>query len=421
MKKLLYITILIYSSVGFAQTGTWQQIVTSTTKDLNCIVFPSSQVGYIGGIDSLLLKTTDGGITWNKLAYNGINFFPGGDDFVKLDFINDSIGYATVGPYSGTYRTDDGGLNWTLLNVSMCYNYGLYFYADGEGFVGGSGCFQGEQIEKFSSGTSALAVINSQTLQPLDLIVDFDFIYNTNDSIGLAVSAGGRILRTTDGGLNWDTIPSSLGNLVPLTCVTIVDSNLAYVGYDYGSSGLGLLISTDGGLTWSMDPNTGTFYYPIFHDLHTTSIRKTFIGATTTTLSTGLIMELSNLNILNTYVVDEPINSMTSYNDTVIWGAGKNGYLVRMVSPNITSVNNLNVEETVALFPNPASDFFTIQFSKETKQSDIKIEVYSMDGRLIKKGEPGKNTIQISELTSGSYLVKVIKDSQILQTRLLKI
>jgi hypothetical protein len=264
-------------------------------------------------------------------------------------------------------------------------------------------------------------VINSQTLQPLDLIVDFDFIYSTNDSIGLAVSAGGRILRTSDGGFNWDTIPSSLGNLVPLTSVTIVDSNLAYVGYDNGSSGLGLLISNDGGLTWSMDINTATFYYPIFHDLHSPSIGRTFVGATTTTLNTGLIMELSNLNILNTYVVDEPILSMTSYNDTVIWGAGKNGYLVRMISPNITSVNNLNLEETATLFPNPATDFFTIQFPKGSEQSDIIIEVYSMDGRLIKKGEPGKNIIQISELTKGSYLVKVINESRIFQTRVLKL
>ncbi|MBL0342938.1 MAG: hypothetical protein IPP71_19925 [Bacteroidetes bacterium] len=327
MKKLIYLLCFLYSTGTVAQSASWLQVTTPTTKDLNCIVFPTPQVGYIGGVDSLLLKTTDGGLTWVELSYTGISFFPGGDDFMELDFITDEIGFATVGPYSGTYRTGDGGLTWTPLitSLAMCYNHGLYFFADGEGFVGGSGCFQGEQMDKFLSGIGTPVTINTPSWQATDMIVDIDFDLNFFGSVGLAVSAGGRILRTTDSGLNWDTITSPLGNLVPLTSVTIVNSNLAYAGYDNGSGIGGLLVSTNGGLTWSFDPNTATFYYPIFHDLHTTPLGTTYVGATTTTLNTGFIMESVNSNIWNLYPVNEPIYSMTSYNDTVIWGAVKMG------------------------------------------------------------------------------------------------
>lgn len=423
MKKLIYFICLLYASDSIAQTVSWQQVVTPTVKDLNCIVFPTPQVGYIGGTDSVLLKTTDGGITWNELSYNGINFFPGGDDFIELDFITDEIGFATVGPYSGTYRTEDGGLTWTSLNtnMSLCYNHGLYFFADGEGFVGGSGCFQGEQMFLFVAGTPNPVNINTPSWQASDMIVDIDFDLSVFANVGLAVSMGGRILRTTDGGFNWDTIPSPLGNQVPLTSVTIVNSNLAFAGYDNGSGGFGLLISIDGGLTWTLDPNTATFYYPIFHDLHTTPIGRTYSGATTTTLNSGLIMESVSSNVWNMYVVDEPIYSMTSYNDTVIWGVGKNGYVVRVVNPNTLSVKNLSIESTVDLFPNPVSDFFTIQFSKELENSDFVIEVYSMDGKLIKTGETGNKTILVSDLKCGNYLVKVTQGSRILSTKLIKL
>lgn len=424
MKKLLYSIFFLITTGGIAQTSTWQKVTIPTTKDLKCIVFPTPQVGYIGGTDSLLLKTVDGGLTWSNLPYSGITFLPGGDDFMALDFVTDSIGYATVGPYSGTYRTSDGGLTWTQLNTSgtLCYNHGLYFFSDGEGFVGGSGCFQGEQMDWFSLGTMAPTpvTINTPSWQSSDLIVDIDFDLNVFASVGLAVSAGGRILRTTNSGLTWDTIASPLGNQVPLTTISIVNSNLAYAGYDNGSGIGGLLVSTDGGLTWAFDLNSATFYYPIFHDLHTTPLGTTYCGATSTTLNTGLIMESVNSSGWNMYPVAEPIYSMTSYNDTVIWGAGKNGYLVRKGGSNALSVNDLSLEGRIELFPNPTSDFITVRLSKELENSAFHIEVYSSDGRLIRIARPGVKTIPISDLTCGNYIVKVRKGSMVWSTSLVK-
>lgn len=398
------------------QLATWHQVTTPTSKDLNCIVFPSPQVGYIGCTDSVLLKTTDGGKTWNKLSYAGITFLPGGDDFLELDFITENIGFATVGPYSGTYRTDDGGLNWTLLSTSLCYNQGLYFTADGEGFVGGSGCFQGEKIDRFSSGTSAPATLNTPTWDASNMIVDIDFDLSVFAAAGIAVSKGGHIFRTTDGGFNWDSIPSSLAFGVPLTSVTIVNSNLAYIGYDDSAAGFGLLKSTDGGLNWSMDINTATFYYPTFNDLHTTPQGRVYVGATPSSVTTGLIMESVDTSVWNLYNVDLPIYSISSYNDTIIWGAGKNGYLVTTANPNVLSINNVSLQESVRLYPNPANTEINIVFPSS---DNTQIEISNAMGQLLVKDQ-NKNTFDISNLTNGVYFITVKQGQQSYTQKIIK-
>jgi hypothetical protein len=237
----------------------------------------------------------------------------------------------------------------------------------------------------------------------------------------LAVSLGGRILRSIDGGFNWDTISSPLGNAVPLTSITIVDTNLAYVGYDNGSTGLGLLISTDGGLTWSLDGNTATFYYPIYHHLHTTLNGKTLAGAQSISLNTGLIMESTTSGWWNMYPMNEPIYGITSFNDTMIWAAGKNGYLVKTIDPNSVSITTIQAEESIGLFPNPTNEYLSIQFSNEAAAKEFSIEIYSMEGRLIKKGEVGKSTIQVSDLAHGEYYVKVTQNSSILTSKFVKL
>ena len=84
--------------------------------------FPSSQVGYAtiqsynsSSTQRYIVKTTDGGLTWNELPLvnNGTREF-------GIGFINDSVGW--VGGENSGYQTLNGGLTWTSANLGQYAN-----------------------------------------------------------------------------------------------------------------------------------------------------------------------------------------------------------------------------------------------------------------------------------------------------------
>ena len=82
----------------------WDEVYESPSAlfDIQMVNF---QVGYACGWDGLIVKTTDGGNTWNELSHPAP-----GKDFWSLDFINTNSGYV-VGD-STILKTTDGGNTW---------------------------------------------------------------------------------------------------------------------------------------------------------------------------------------------------------------------------------------------------------------------------------------------------------------------
>lgn len=95
---------------------------------INDLHFLNSQTGFAGGTRKLLVKTTDGGLTWNEVAMDTV------DNFHKIFFLDENLGYA-VGQriYGGMgwtvsygifMKTINGGINWTTIPVD--YNIDAY-------------------------------------------------------------------------------------------------------------------------------------------------------------------------------------------------------------------------------------------------------------------------------------------------------
>lgn len=418
--NILFATFLLVAGNSFAQPQQWTEISSGTNKKLNVIDFPSVNVGYIGGNDSLILKTTDGGRNWSEINYSGVTFFPGGEHIVNLKFVNELVGFMTVGPYSGTYKTVDGGLNWTQIqNLSMCYNHGLYFFDENNGFVGGSGCFQGELIERLSGGVWSPATINTSTWDAQNRITDIDFL---DANFGLASSRGGYILRTTDGGLNWDTIPSPApaGNLI--TSVLILSNTVALAGYNSVNVGFGLYITTDGGLSWQEDMNSATFLYPDFLCLHQSANGRVFSGGTSQNMSDGVIFEApEDLSFWTYSSVTHPINSIDSYADSIVFAVGDSGYVVTNVDPAVLSIKEeLDALQSIVLFPNPVSSILYIDLNEMVIQENSQIRILNLKGEVIlqKKFE---TSIDLSEFRTGLYILELTTDKEIIRKKISKI
>ncbi|WP_188617362.1 DUF7619 domain-containing protein [Cloacibacterium rupense] len=88
----------------------------------------------------------------------------------------------------------------------------------------------------------------------------------------------------------------------------------------------------------------------------------------------------------------------------------------------ITTVqNNLSTQEfsksEISVYPNPVKDILTFK----TKEKVKKVEIYDVNGRLIKV-ELGisNNQMNVSSLKTGTYVIKVISDKKYYQTKFIK-
>lgn len=402
MKTLISLMTILLLSSAQAQLTTWYQRTTPTDHQLNCVDFPSENIGYIGGNDTLLLKTTDGGDNWTSIDFQGVTVFGGGEHITAIQFLNDTVGYMVVGPYGGTYKTTDGGFNWTLQTVTgnFCYVDALHFFNETDGVLGGSGCFEGELIQLINAGSSSLANAESGFGGgPNSMITDFDFL---NGSLGLATSADSRIYRTTDGGANWDTIPVPVST--PLTSVKFIDDTLVYAGYDDLGGSFGLLVSTDAGASWGMDGNSATFYYPAFHEIIETNSDQIYVGAAAQ-FEPGLIMEY-NGQWWNYYNVDQPIFGMDTYSDSVVWAVGDSGYVVTNFQAGSVGLGASKKQIEFNVYPNPCQDAIAINLSGYDNDVD-ELLIFDMNGqeRLKLNGSSIQQSIDVSALSAGMYMI----------------
>lgn len=410
MKTILTLFISCSAFIGNAQFSTWNEIPSGTDKHLNVIEFASPMVGYIGGNDSLLLKTTDGGFTWNPHPYSGVSFASGGEHIVNLKFTNENVGYMMVGPYGLTYKTTDGGSTWSPLTFTgvMCYNHAMYMFSTDNGIFGGSGCFQGEHLEVMTNAVLTESVVNTPSWDASDYVLDIDFLDANN---GLAVSKS-RFLRTTNGGADWDTIPHGFGQR-ELTSVEIINDTLAFAGYVDFSAGYGLLESNDGGLTWQEEGNMATFFYPDYNDVEQTQNGRVYSVGATSIDSNGILFETFDLSWWSYYLFDHPLHSIDTYGDTAVFAVGDSGLIVTNLTPPVVSTTDLTENLSgLILYPNPTRDAIGFQFNNGWLSTDVTVVIRNTAGQKVMTTATATGLIDVSNLQSGLYFLELTVGEQ---------
>lgn len=101
---------ILYSGVIYRSTDggeNWTEITAEFISGARDIEFVDGSTGWISGRDGKLLKTTDAGLTWElQQANTGLNF--GG-----LDFVDANIGWVIPDVYTDSiWHTSDGGATW---------------------------------------------------------------------------------------------------------------------------------------------------------------------------------------------------------------------------------------------------------------------------------------------------------------------
>jgi hypothetical protein len=146
-------------------------------------------------------------------------------------------------------------------------------------------------------------------------------------------------------------------------------------------------------------------------------------GGNLTPLSGALITSCVPNGTNNGYNLAYSLNSVPGYATNYSW----NGtiYTFNYVTPTVTTTTNYNGfsqctvpnlgfpefalnDSIISLYPNPASDILNIKINNGSSESDIQlISIYGTKGELISKTMQYKPTIDIKNLSQGTYLVKI--------------
>jgi photosystem II stability/assembly factor-like uncharacterized protein len=195
---------------------------------LNDVYFADTQHGWlVGNSAASNLRTVDGGVTW--LPMSGL----GGSRHV--DFVSPQIGW--VGTNSGTYRTTNGGSTWTFQNDASGNIFGMDFWDANLGLAAGIGP---SGIKRTVNGGQSWANVYTA-----GVVNDVKFM---DGNVALAAASSGVLLRSTNAGLTWT--PVSVPNIPGAQFRQVFPRSASSVyALTWQQS---ILASEDAGLTWTV-------------------------------------------------------------------------------------------------------------------------------------------------------------------------
>lgn len=399
MKKLL-VLLCFLPLLSFAQSD-WYEIEVPTDKDLLSIYFIDVTTGFISG-DSVLLKTTDGGATWDNIVLQGplVNSF-NGNRIVDMHWFSADHGIVCQSPSNGFYETFDGGDSWIglpLANGGFCSAYSLFYFDENNGFAGGSGCFQGELIDRFDGEWSTTFLPES-----------WDNSYHINEiefydsNVGYAPSSGGKLYTSTDGGITWDTIPA-LPNY-DFTDIVIDSPTDLYMTHD---GQWGVLESTNGGETWQESMPCATFFSTKLLAAHKSEDELLYFGgAEGFDLPLGGILFEKEGSICNYQQFTQIIQDINSHANATFF-VGDNGMVYTNNLDIANNVEGLKESSSSIIYPNPCSRMVTIE--KSSRENVQSIALFDLTGKQVyAETSTWSDPIQLvlPQLKSGLYTLQL--------------
>jgi photosystem II stability/assembly factor-like uncharacterized protein len=245
--------------------GQWE--ILNDGGDFKSIDFINDEVGWIVG-EGTLLKTEDGGDTWNTITLPITEDL----DLIKIDFINDNIGWVIHHYPENHYKyhhdilfkTKDGGQTWFALEVPLI-DTGFDFSVVNDTviyIVGANDDSNIDYILKNVNGGEGENWIDISISQPANVV--YQSVCFLNNKVGIvlgryydnAYPVDVRILNTIDGGNNWNvTVLADFTRYGGVSSLQFIDDStayfLAYKGSEHYTEYF-LYASSDNGKSWSV-------------------------------------------------------------------------------------------------------------------------------------------------------------------------
>ena len=244
------VSFLILMSLAYpssAQTQPWKKLQSPVNITLRYLSFVDSLTGWAAGEAGTIIRTTDGGNSW-EVQNSTVQTF-----IMDIFFVDENLGWALtlkdVFPFNSVIlKTTNGGDEWTAENFpdSSKLIRTIFFFDSLNGFVGGS------YIARTSDGGNSWveADIDSNMVSGFP-VYRFNFY---NQQFGYA--CGGRIdvagvtWNTTNSGLNWSAQGISADEVFDIFIFDSLNA-ITLSGDPEGLFPIADLKTTNGGLTWN--------------------------------------------------------------------------------------------------------------------------------------------------------------------------
>ncbi|MCI5055564.1 MAG: YCF48-related protein [Flavobacteriales bacterium] len=387
--NLLVLLIFIIPNVF----GQWSAVRWDSTSSFHQINIVNENLAFFSGYDAsqnpLILRTTDGGTTYDTIQPNANAFFIKG-----VQFFNADTGFLTVSdPFLNTiYKTIDGGNTWQMLPAAGFSIQQSFFVDENVGFFteyyGISRTTDGgntKQLDSLSLQTSDIEFIDANT----------GFISGANPGLTSAMIYG-----TTDGGNTWDTL------LIHSDPNTFTD-NFTEIDVVNGTTLFSVLENTNVIYTSS---DAGVSWNTIVVDSADFIVDISFISA-----SVGYVLS-GNGKILRTsdggqnwvkeyevipglYGPSYALNAL-HFSDSIGYSVGTNGLIKKQeLSPSPSSVSTI-LDEKISVFPNPAVIGTTLQVVSDEEIEEI--QIHHISGKRVMSISPIRVKSEIN-LESGLF------------------
>lgn len=201
------------------------------TENYRDIDFLNDNTGYICGEGGSIIKTTNSGVNWisiPSITIQAANAIEAVDNDVVI-----------AGCNNGVYlRSTNSGLNFTLVNAGISFQ-DFSFIDNNTGWA-----VAGSKILKTTDKGKTWALQYTHTTQLLRI----DMV---NSNTGFACGWSGSLFKTTNGGVNWNQLPSQIP--ANLSGLDFVNENYGFVvsGGGFGAPGSAMK-TTNGGTTWQI-------------------------------------------------------------------------------------------------------------------------------------------------------------------------
>ena len=364
---------------------------------------------HMGGMAvSDLMKTVDGGLTWNLSSgfwnYNGAFFF-----------VNPYLGFLTFNDLGlKLKKTNNGGADWTMIETGFDFEpQAVKFYGTNTGFIIGKW-----QIIKTTDSGNTWQEVNypplySQEFYDIELLSEEDiFIVGIDENYSATA-----IFKSSDGGVSWES--DSLGNYWAPGDLFFLDENTAFIACENNA----ILKSVDGGDSWfetTLDNPYHIYFKSIFfptQDIgyavgdgpYETIVKTTDGGETWSVINSGTTSGLRGV-----YFADA--------DNGLIFGDA--GVVLKTTTGGITGFEDAKLvshDSLLEIYPNPFSNWVTINFNRTGKRSKGQITLFDQNGKFIQNYTVNKSaemlTISTDHLKPGIYFFQLKTYGGISETR----